>query len=343
MTSQTERARHRLVPKLQSLGTSFADAFDGGPLGRVRRVAGGLTRDFREDDVLGLSAELAYRWLLAVFPLAIMIAALSGLAAQALNVQDPADQLITAAGQSLPPEAAATIRPQLERILQGHDGALLSLGLLLTVYAASSGMRALIKGLNRAYDVSETRPLWRQVTVALALTLLLGVAVVVSFVVLVSGQVAASQLAAAVGLQEAAAWLFELAPFPLAIAALGFAAAFLYWAAPARRLGWRWVLPGVLLFVPGWIAATVGFSIYVANFGSYGDTYGALGGIIVLLVWFYITALILLLGGELNAVLEREFGPLPEDDDTPRREDGVASEPETRATESEPAMTESAP
>lgn len=100
----------------------------------------------------------------------------------------------------------------------------------------------------------------------------------------------------------------KIAPFPLAILALGVASAFLYWAAPSHHLAWRWVLPGVVLFVPGWIAATVGFSFYVANFGSYGDTYGALGGVIILLVWFYLTALILLVGGEFNAVLEREFG-----------------------------------
>ena len=309
---QAGRIRRTVVPLLKGIWISIAQALEHGPLGRVRRVAVGLVRDVRDDDVLGMSAELAYRWFLAVFPLAIMVAAISGFAAQALSIEDPADQLIEAAGQALPPEAAATIRPQLERILDNREGALLSLGLVLTVYAASSGMRAVIKGLNRAYDVPETRPMWRQFIVALALTVLLGVSVVVSFTVLMTGQVAARDLASAVGLEEAAVWLFEIAPFPLALAALGLAAAFLYWAAPARRLSWRWVLPGVALFVPGWIVATVGFSIYVANFGSYGDTYGAIGGVIVLLVWFYLTALMLLLGGELNAVLERELGPRPE-------------------------------
>jgi membrane protein len=313
MSTRADELKRRVVPVLQGVGTTTSQAFEHGPLGRLRRVVAGIVRDFRDDDVLGLSAELSYRWLLAVFPLAIMIAAISGLAAQALSIQDPADQLIQAAGEALPAEAAATIRPQLQRIFQGQDGALLSLGLILTIYAASSGMRALIKGLNRAYDVEETRPMWRQILVALGFTLLLGVSVVISFVVLVTGQVAASQLAQAVGLEDATAWLFELAPFPLAIAALGIAAAFLYRAAPARRLQWRWVLPGVILFVPGWIAATIGFSFYVANFGSYSDTYGAIGGVIVLLIWFYITALILLMGGELNAVLEREFGSPPKE------------------------------
>jgi membrane protein len=313
MTTQTERDGGTVVPVLKGVGATVAGVLDRGPLERSRQVLARLTRDVRDDDVLGLSAELAYRWLLAVFPLAIMVAVISGITARTLGVADPADQIIEAAGQSLPPEAAATIRPQLERIFEGHDGALLSLGLLLTIYAASSGMRALIKGLNRAYDVPESRSLWRQMTIALALTLLLGASVVGSFVVLVSGQVAAQDLAAALGAEQAIAPLIELAPYPFIIVALGAATAVLYRVAPARRLAWRRVLPGVVLFVPGWIAATVGFSLYVAHFGSYGDTYGAIGGVIVLLVWFYITALILLLGGELNAALAPHLGR-PSDD-----------------------------
>jgi len=124
----------------------------------------------------------------------------------------------------------------------------------------------------------------------------------------VAGQVAAQDIAASLGLRQATAWVFEIAPYPLAILALGVASWFLYWAAPARRPAKRWALPGVIVFVPGWIIATVLFSIYVANFGSYSDTYGALGGVIVLLLWFYLTALILLVGGEINAVLEQEYG-----------------------------------
>lgn len=265
-------------------------------------------REFLDDDVLGISAELSYRWLLAIFPLAIVIATMSGFVASTLSIQDPTDQLINASDDVLPPDAAAVIRPQLERIFENQDGALLSLGLLLTIYAASSGMRAIIKGLNRAYDVEESRPFWQQILVALALTLLLGTATIVSFVVLVAGQTVATDVAGTIGLQEAAYWLVELAPFPIAILALSVAAGFIYWVAPARHLRVRWVVPGVIVFVPGWILATVLFSLYVANFGSYSDTYGALGGVIILLIWFYITAVILLIGGEVNAVLEREFG-----------------------------------
>jgi membrane protein len=278
---------------------------------RSRRVGKSVWQHFREDDVLGLAAELSFRWLLAVFPLAIMIAALGGFVADRLGVADPTQQIIDAAGAQLPPEAAAALRPQLERVLMDQDGGLLTLGLLLTIYAASAGMRTIIKGFNRAYRVTEKRPFWRQVAVALGLTVLTGTSLVASFIVIVVGQVAASDIAASFGLEAAASTVFELARFPLVLVALAAASAFLYWIAPAQHPPVRWTVPGVIVFVPGWIVATYLFSLYVDNFASYDDTYGTLGGIIVLLLWFYLTFVILLLGAQLNAALQREFGTQP--------------------------------
>lgn len=293
---------------LTNVRSRIADAVEAGPIGRVRRIVVGVVRETLADDVMGLSAELAYRWLLAIFPLAILIAAISGFVAASLDVQDPSEQLLDAAGEALPPEAAATIRPQLASIFESRSGALFSLGLVLAVWAAAGGMRAIIKALNRAYDVQETRPFWLQILLAVVMTLLLGGAIVVSFIGMVAGQVAATDIAAAVGLQEATAWIVEYTPYVVTVLALGAATWLLYWRAPARQpSAWR-ALPGVLLFVPGWIVATVLFSFYVANFGSYANTYGALGGVIVLMLWFYLTGVILLVGGELNAVIDRELG-----------------------------------
>ena len=274
---------------------------------RSRRVGGEIWHHFREDDVLGLAAELSFRWLLAIFPLAIMIAAFAGFAAERVGVADPTQQIIDAAGAQLPPEAAETLRPQLDRVLMNRDGGLFTLGLVLTVYAASAGMRAIIKGFNKAYRVEERRPFWRQIAVAIALTVVMGTSVVASFIFLVVGQVAARDVAALVGLEEATAAAFELARFPLVLVALGAASAFLYWSAPAQHPPARWALPGVAVFVPGWMLATVLFSLYVDNFGSYDDTYGTIGGIVVLLLWLYLTFIVLLLGAQLNAALQREF------------------------------------
>jgi len=274
---------------------------------RSLRVGGDVWHHFREDDVLGLAAELSFRWLLALFPLAIMIAAFAGFAAERVGVADPTQQIIDAAGAQLPPEAAETLRPQLDRVLMNRDGGLFTLGLVLTVYAASAGMRAIIKGFNKAYRVEERRPFWRQIAVAIGLTVVMGTSVVASFIFLVVGQVAARDVAALVGLEEATAAAFELARFPLVLVALGVASAFLYWSAPAQHPPVRWALPGVAVFVPGWMLATVLFSLYVDNFGSYDDTYGTIGGIVVLLLWLYLTFIVLLLGAQLNAALQREF------------------------------------
>lgn len=280
---------------------------------RVRRVGLDVWARFRQDDVLGLAAELAFRWLLALFPLAIMTAALAGFAAGWIGVEDPTQEILDAVGSGLPPEAAATLRPQLDRVLMNQNGGLLTVGLVLTIYAASSGMRAIIKGFNRAYRVDEQRPFWRQIAVAIGLTVLMGTSVAASFIVLVVGQIAARDIARDVGLEDATSTVLELARFPLVLVALGAAAAFLYWSAPARHPRLRWTLPGVVVFVPGWMIATQLFSLYVENFGSYGDTYGTLGGVIVLLLWLYLTFVILLLGAQLNAAFQREFDGAPTD------------------------------
>lgn len=292
---------------------------------RLVRVGTSTVRGFLDDDVLGLSAELAFRWLLAIFPLTIMTAAMAGFSASILAIQDPTDQVLDLLGGTLPPEAAATIRPQLERVLENRDGGIFTLGLALTVYAASAGMKALIKGLNRAYDVQESRPLWRQYAVAIGLTLLAGGAVIVALLFIIGAEVTTRQVATTVAGEGSADTILDVLAIPVSLLALVVATSFLYRVAPARHPGWRWVLPGVALFVPAWLAATFGFSLYITNFGSYADTYGALAGVVILLLWFYITWTILLLGGELNVALEREFGAEP--DLLPAAADGTVEDP----------------
>lgn len=272
---------------------------------RAREIAMAVWEEFREDDVLGTAAELSFRWLLAVFPLAIMTAAFTGFASGALSIDDPTEQLLDAIGSAMPPEAAATLKPQLERVLQGRDGGLFSLGLALTIYAASAGFRALFKALNRAYDIKETRPLWRQYAVAIGLTLLVGTVAVAAFLVLTAGGLALEALAQASDIGDVVTTSIGPIVTLLTLVALIGAMAVLYRLTPARSPSWRGVLPGVALFVPAWLIATFGFSLYVENFGSYADMYGALAGVIVLLLWFYISSIILLVGGELNAVVER--------------------------------------
>lgn len=273
--------------------------------GRHHRLASTFVREVFDDDLLGLAAELSYRWLFALFPVMIMLVVLSRFVAQNLAIEDPTNSIIDAVGAQLPAEATAAIRPQLEAMVGDGSLALFSLGLLFTVYAASSGMKALMKALNRAYDLTEMRSFGRRLFIALALTVLLATSVVVFFVLLLGGQQVTQDLARSLGLGDVAIRVFELARYPLSVLALALASGFLYWVAPATQVRPRSVIPGVLLFVPCWIAMTLGFGLYITEFSSYGETYGNISGIIILLVWLYFVALILLLGGELNATIQQ--------------------------------------
>jgi membrane protein len=273
--------------------------------GRHHKVLVAFVREVFDDDLLGLAAELSYRWLFALFPVMIMLAAISRFVAESLSIGDPTSSLIDAVGAQLPAEAASLIKPQLEAVLSERNLALLSFALLFTAYAASSGMKALIKSLNRAYDLTEVRPFGRRLVIAFALTVLLATSVVVFFVLLLGGQEVTHELASSLGVGPVALGLFEALRYPLSVAALALASGFLYWAAPACNVRPRSVLPGVLLFVPAWIGMTMGFGVYITEVSSYGETYGSISGIIVLLVWLYAAALILLLGGELNATIEQ--------------------------------------
>lgn len=273
--------------------------------GRHHRLATTFVREVFDDDLLGLAAELSYRWLFALFPVMIMLVAISRWAAESFAVADPTEALIDAVGSQLPAEATDAILPNLRDAVGEGNLALFSFGLLFTAYAASSGMKALMKALNRAYDLTEVRSFGRRLFIAFALTILLATSVVVFFVLLLGGQQVAVDFARSLGFGDLAIDLFGLLRFPLSITALALASAFLYWAAPATKVRPRSVIPGVLLFVPGWVGMTLGFGIYINEFSSYGETYGSISGIIILLLWLYFVALILLLGGELNATIQQ--------------------------------------
>jgi membrane protein len=276
-----------------------------GPLFLAKR----LFKEAGEDDLSGLAAELAYRFFLALFPFFIFLTAAGGFVADYANVKNPADEVMDWLGDALPEDASSVLRSQLEGVTESRSGALLSFGILAAIWAASAGIGSVIKGMNRVYEVKEQRPMLTRYGLSVGLTLLGGVSIIGAFVLLVGGQVAGMALAEEIGLEGAAATLFTLARWPIVIGLLVLAVAFLYWAGPNVDLPFRWISPGAVVFTIGWLAASYVFGLYVANFGSYNATYGSLGGIVVLLIWFYLTAFILMLGAEINAVLAQEAAP----------------------------------
>lgn len=271
----------------------------------IRATAKETYQEVQRDDVSGLAAELAYRFFVAVFPFFIFVAALGGVVATIAGIDNPTQQIMDQIGDALPRDAASVLRDQLAGVVESQNTALLSVGFVSAIWAASSGVRSLMKAVNRAYDSDENRPFLKRYALSVGLTLLAGTFILLAFAVLVIGQFAIEGVADRVGFGDLGRSLVSLARWPLALVLLIGAMAFVYWAAPSCALPFKWVSPGAVLFAVVWLLATFALGIYVANFGSYNATYGTLGGVIILLLWFYITSYLMLVGAELNALLYR--------------------------------------
>ncbi|MGE0134507.1 MAG: YihY/virulence factor BrkB family protein [Dehalococcoidia bacterium] len=271
--------------------------------GAVISGAKSLWHELSADDASDFAASLSYRFFLALFPFFIFVTALGGVIAQIGGFENPATRLVDRFGDALPSDARSVIETQLGSVLGNQQPGLLSVGLLGTIWAASGGVGALMKATNRMYDVQETRPFWKRTAIALGLTLLGGLFFIGAFVLAVAGQAIAGEVVESLALGGYAEAGITAGGYAAALLLLLVSMAFLYWATPNATLPFRWVSPGAVLFAFGWLIATALFGLYVSNFGSYNATYGALGGVVILLVWFYLTAYILLAGAEVNAML----------------------------------------
>lgn len=258
-----------------------------------------LIRAIRRDDIPGASAELAFRFLFALFPFFIFLAALSGFVMSWLGVADPSGRVVTAIGDMLPRETTSLLEEQLRDVLETTRGGLLSASALIALWAASTGTRTLMKMIDRAHGVEGDRPLVSTYILSLILTLLAAGAFVGGFVLLVVGRA----LAEILGLEGIWATVIDLARIPVVFLAVLAAVTFVYRVAPSVAIPPGQALPGAVVAVALWLTATLGFVFYLSNFGAYGETYGALGAVVVLMLWFYITALVLLLGAEVNAII----------------------------------------
>lgn len=254
------------------------------------------------DHVTIVSAGVAFFGLLALFPAIASLVAIAGL------VMDPSQitgQIETLAA-ALPENAAEIVRSQARQVAgAGGTGAGIgaALGILFSLYSASKGMKSLIEGMNIAYDETEDRGFVVLNLVALGLTFVLIAGALIALSAALAAPALLGSLGLGAGMQTVLAW--GRWPLLAILAMLGLAV--VYRVGPSRKAPrWRWVSPGALLATVLWIVASVGFSIYVGNFGRYNETYGTLGGVIVLLIWLWLSALAVLLGAEVNAEAERQ-------------------------------------
>ena len=262
-------------------------------------------KEFQEDNLSDWAAALTYYGLLSLFPALIALVSIIGLFGDPEKTTQTITDMVTQLG---PQSAADTFTGPVESITsnRGAAGILFFVGLGLALWSASGYVGAFMRAANIVYETPEGRPFWKlrplQLLVTLVMILLLA-AVLLGLVL--TGPVV-SAVAGPLGIGSTAQTVFNIAKWPIMLIAVILMFAVLFHAAPNVKLpGFKWVTPGAILALVVWIAASVGFAFYVANFGSYDKTYGALGGVVILLMWMWLTNIALLLGMELNAERER--------------------------------------
>ncbi|MDM7831052.1 YihY/virulence factor BrkB family protein [Cellulomonas edaphi] len=261
-------------------------------------------REFSRDECTDLAAALTYYAVLAIAPAALAIVSIFGL------VSDPkpmVDNVLKIVGDVGSQSAVDSVKPVLDRLTQAPSaGVALVVGVLLALWSASGYVAAFSRGLNRVYEVEEGRPIWKLRPALLLVTLVLVViAVLVAALIVLSGGVASS-VGDAIGLSDPVITVWNYGKWVLVLALVVLGVAILYHSTPnVRQPKFRWISLGAIVAILVWIVASLAFGFYVANFSSYDKTYGSLAGVVVALLWLWITNLALLFGAELDAEVER--------------------------------------
>ena len=261
------------------------------------------------DGCLGMAAQLAYYFFFALFPALLFLLAL----ASYFPLETLIDDMFAMLGGIAPPEVLTIITDQIRKISEGEQGGLLTLGVLLALWSSSAAMTSIIDTLNTAYDIEEGRPWWKVRLTAIGLTVGGALFILVSFALILVGPTVAQWIADRTPLGNVFVWTWMVLQWPLVFLLVSTAIGIVYYFAPDAEQDWVWLTPGSIAATLLWLAASLGFKFYIANMGSYTETYGAIGGVMVLLLWFYLSGLVLLAGAEMNAEIEHAspYGKAP--------------------------------
>ncbi|GGR78275.1 hypothetical protein GCM10010169_23070 [Micromonospora fulviviridis] len=261
-------------------------------------------REFQDDSLTDWAAALTYYGVLSIFPGMLVLISVLGLLGERATqgVKDTVDQAV-------PEESVQKI---IESAIDqaGASGGLASfaaiIGLVAAFWSASGYVAAFMRASNSIYDVPEGRPIWKTLPIRLGVTAVIGVMLLASAVIVIFTGGLAEQAGNAIGLGSTAVTVWNIAKWPVLLVLVSLMFAILYWASPnARHGGFRWVSPGGILAVVIWLVISGLFALYVGNFASYNKTYGALAGVIIFLVWLWLSNIAILLGAEFDAELER--------------------------------------
>jgi membrane protein len=281
-----------------------------------------------EDDIFGNAAKLSYYFLLALFPLLLFVTTMLGYFADAGS--QLRTELLHVLSTVIPADASSLIFKTVNEVQEHAGGGKLSFGILATLWAASNGMGALTDALNVAYEVRETRPWWKSRLIAVALTIVLSVLILSALVLVLFGGHIAVWIAAhwSFGAVFVTAWKVLQWVVVLAFVLLAFALMY-YFAPDVHTRRWQWIAPGTIIAVVLWLVVSFAFRLYLHFFNSYSATYGALGAVIILMLWFYLTGAAILVGGEINSeIIFAEAGLAPSQE--MRGEHAAMKEPDAK-------------
>ncbi|HLA11484.1 MAG TPA: YihY/virulence factor BrkB family protein [Pyrinomonadaceae bacterium] len=272
----------------------------------LKVIARRVWSQIQEDDVWGHAAQLSYYFLLALFPLLLFLMTLFGYFAESSS--ELRDKLLIYLGGVMPYSAVELIKATLDEVTAQKGGGKLSFGLLAALWAASNGMGAISQTLNVAYEVEERRPWWSVRLVSIGLTLLLALLIISALVIVLYGGRIGDLIAGVFGLGGAFTRVWRVLQWPIAFIFLMIGFSSIYYFAPDLRQSekrWEWITPGSALAIALWLLISLGFRLYLYFFDSYSATYGSLGALIILMLWFYLTGVAILIGGEINSELAR--------------------------------------
>jgi membrane protein len=269
----------------------------------MRQLTTKVIRAINEQDLFGRASELAYNFILAIFPLLLFLLSLLGLFASRGTVLRT--NLLTHFSQVLPPEAFQVINHTLTEVMKNATNGKLTFGILLTLWFASGGMTSMISGLNGAYEIRETRSWFKVHAIAFILTLAISLLVIFALVTVLAGGYLTNVIGTYYGLGQVAIIGWKIAQWVVAAVFITFSFSLIYYVGPdVEEQHWYWITPGSIFGVLLWIAASFGFRAYLHFFNTYSRTYGSLGAVMILLIWLYVTGLSFLVGGEINAQIE---------------------------------------
>lgn len=267
----------------------------------VKQLGSLVWVEIQKDELVDRAAALSYYFVFALFPTLLFLTTLLGM----FPGRDLMERLLQTAQDVLPPDAASLLRRTLAEIQHGAGGRLLSVGAAAALWGASRGMVSIITTLNVVYGVTSRRPWWRRQLASVVLTVLFSILALGALLSIVFGERVGRAIAVSAGYGYVFTAVWDLLQWPVGLLLVLTGIDLVYHLAPAVRQRWYWLTPGSAFAGVAWTAVSLGLRAYVNQFANYNATYGSIGGVILLLLWLYLSGMALLIGGEINSVIAR--------------------------------------